>query len=344
TELYTPTRRSCDLVFRCDRDPLPRFLRSVGPEVAVARPPGEARRQLRDRLPLTERGREPRRLASHRRDGPPEVRVRAGAGTVPLRSGEGEAVARRGRVPERLRRRGFLSLSPVFLDGGGGCHQSRGGGHQDEDPHDGARGVPEGVAVEEAEGGLFLRPRAVRQRGLADGRVRADRRIVRARRRSRRRDALQAAGAGDGPEEARGDAPPDPAAPPRPGAVRPDLGIYLAERDRAARGGPGLDEDRPVPLVGALRGRDAQEVARSGRRPRRRFERRRGRSAERVAQLARENLDGSTRAAGELQLPLAFRLEAPVAQPLAPGLDRLADRVEIERIAPELAGARPDPR
>ncbi len=99
------------------------------------------------------------------------------------------------------------------------------------------------------------------KRGLADGRVRADRRIVRARRRSRRRGALQAAGAGDGPEEARGDAPPDPAAPPRAGAVRPDLGIYLAERDRAARGGPGLDEDRPVPLVGALRGRDAQEVA-----------------------------------------------------------------------------------
>src|SRR5206468_1194473 len=108
----------------------------------------------------------------------------------------------------------------------------------------------------------------VRQRGLADGRVRADRRIVRARRRSRRRGALPAAGAGDGPEEARGDASPDPAAPPRAGAVRPDLGIYLAERDRAARGGPGPDEDRPVSLVGALRGRDAQEVARSGRRPR----------------------------------------------------------------------------
>src|SRR5262249_5356672 len=58
-----------------------------------------------------------------------------------------------------------------------------------------------------------------------------------------------------------------------------------------------------------------------------------------VAQLAREDLDGPARAAGELQLPLALGLEAPVAQPLAPGLDRLADRVQIERIAAQLAGA-----
>src|SRR3989449_10901680 len=56
--------------------------------------------------------------------------------------------------------------------------------------------------------------------------------------------------------------------------------------------------------------------------------------------LFRSDLDGPARAAGELQLPLALGLEAPVAQPLAPGLDRLANRVEVERIAAQLAGAR----
>src|SRR2546422_1150865 len=58
--------------------------------------------------------------------------------------------------------------------------------------------------------------------------------------------------------------------------------------------------------------------------------------------LAREALDGPARAAGELQLPLALGLEAPVAQPLAPRLDRLADRVEVEWVAAQLAGARHD--
>src|SRR5262249_61353001 len=59
-----------------------------------------------------------------------------------------------------------------------------------------------------------------------------------------------------------------------------------------------------------------------------------------VAQLAREDLDSPARAAGELQLPLALGLEAPVAQPLGPRLDRLADRVQIERIATQLASPR----
>src|SRR5436309_1557304 len=61
--------------------------------------------------------------------------------------------------------------------------------------------------------------------------------------------------------------------------------------------------------------------------------------SERFAQLAREDLDRPARAAGELQLPLALGLEPPVAEPLAPGLDRLADRVEVERVPPELACA-----
>src|SRR5438046_6746760 len=61
--------------------------------------------------------------------------------------------------------------------------------------------------------------------------------------------------------------------------------------------------------------------------------------SERFAQLAREDLDRAARAAGELQLPLALGLEPTVAEPLGPGLDRLADRVEVERVTPELARA-----
>ena len=109
------------------------------------------------------------------------------------------------------------------------------------------------------KGDLRLHPRDLRQRRLTDGRVRAERRIVLARRRSRHRRPLQAAGAGDGPQEARGDAQSDPAAAPRARAVRPDVGIHLAQRDRAARGQRVPLEDRPVSLVGAARGRDAQK-------------------------------------------------------------------------------------
>src|SRR4030095_11748220 len=60
----------------------------------------------------------------------------------------------------------------------------------------------------------------------------------------------------------------------------------------------------------------------------------------RVRHAAREDPDGPARAAGELQLPLALGLEAPVAQPLAPGLDRLANRVEVERVRAPLARPR----
>ena len=131
--------------------------------------------------------------------------------------------------------------------------------HQDPDDHDGARGLPECLAHEEAQGDLRLHPRGLRQRRVTDGRVRAERRILRARRRSRHRRAVQAAGARDGSEEARGDARPDPAAAPRARALRPDVGVHLAQRDRAARRGRGPAEDRPVPLVGAARGRDAHD-------------------------------------------------------------------------------------
>src|SRR5437867_2060081 len=62
--------------------------------------------------------------------------------------------------------------------------------------------------------------------------------------------------------------------------------------------------------------------------------------AQGVAQFAREHFHRAARAAGELQLPLTFGLEAPIAQPLAPRLDGFADAIEIERLALELLGTR----
>src|SRR3989442_1726023 len=52
--------------------------------------------------------------------------------------------------------------------------------------------------------------------------------------------------------------------------------------------------------------------------------------------------NGAWAPAGVLLLPLAFGLEPPIAQALAPGLDGLADRVKIEGVPAELARPRHD--
>ena len=70
--------------------------------------------------------------------------------------------------------------------------------------------------------------------------------------------------------------------------------------------------------------------ARGGLPPRRGLEPRLG--PERLAQLAGQGLHGAAGAARELGLPLALGLEAAVAQAVAPGLDRVADGVEVEGV------------
>src|SRR5262249_38811073 len=92
----------------------------------------------------------------------------------------------------------------------------------------------------------------------------ARRRGLRLRQLPRHRGALRPAVEGDRPEEARGDAPQDPARAVRAGAVRADLRLRLAERRGPARGRPGADADRPVPVVGPARGRQAQEELTAG--------------------------------------------------------------------------------
>ncbi len=74
-----------------------------------------------------------------------------------------------------------------------------------------------------------------------------------------RRGALQAAGAGNRQEEARGAAAPDPADPLRACAICPDLRLHLAERGRAEGGRPRPHADQPLPVVGAARRGPSQE-------------------------------------------------------------------------------------
>ena len=102
--------------------------------------------------------------------------------------------------------------------------------------------------------------RHARQCRHAHGAIRAQRGPVRLRRLARRRCAVEAAGARDGQEEARGPAAADPADRLRPRALRRALGLRLAERRRATGGRAGVPADRPVSVVRAVRGAAAQEV------------------------------------------------------------------------------------
>src|SRR5207237_1582518 len=73
-------------------------------------------------------------------------------------------------------------------------------------------------------------------------------------------DALRETAAGDGPQEARGAAAPDPAHPGRSRDLRADLGERLHPRLRAARGGSGAHADPRLPLLRAARRPPAQAV------------------------------------------------------------------------------------
>ena len=126
---------------------------------------------------------------------------------------------------------------PYFSMGEAVADQSRRRRHQDADPHDGARGLPERVAVEEAEGRLCLHPRALRQRGLTDGPVRAERRTF-SRGADPDVDALFKQQARETDRKKR-EAMLHQIQQLLHERVRfgPDLGVHLAERDRPARRG-----------------------------------------------------------------------------------------------------------
>ena len=84
-----------------------------------------------------------------------------------LRSGEGQAAPRRGRLSQRLRRRRLLSVAALLLDGRGPRRLSADRRHPHQDAHDGARGHVDGVAREEAQERHRGHHRRRRQRGHA---------------------------------------------------------------------------------------------------------------------------------------------------------------------------------
>ena len=125
------------------------------------------------------------------------LRVRAAHRALPVRSGEGKATARRGRLPERVRRRRAASAAAVLLAGRGDRRLSPGGRHPAQDADHGARRLHGLDPVEEGQGPVRLLHSALRQRGLAPVRGHPQRRVVGVRGLSRHRRALQAAGRGD---------------------------------------------------------------------------------------------------------------------------------------------------
>src|SRR5262249_11540336 len=142
---------------------------------------------------------------------PPGLRVRVDRPPLPVRSRQGAAVARRGRVRWRLRRRRVLLRRVLY-------ERRRGRGLLLEDGRDPdaataarAGGLLRAVPVEEAPERDPGRERRVWQRGHADRGVRGRWRRVRLRELSRHRRAIPGAGGGDGPEETRGDPREDPA-------------------------------------------------------------------------------------------------------------------------------------
>ena len=166
---------------------------------------------------------------------PRELRVLLAAAATGLRSGQGEAAAGRGRIPQRLRRRRIL-LRRVLLE------RRRGDGQQLREVGIRARLRPlERAAFFKAYGDKKLqehhleRQRRLRQRRDAAGGLRRQGRHLRLRQLPRHRRAVPAAGRRARPQEARGDPAQDAAARARAGDVRADLAAGLHQRRRAAR-------------------------------------------------------------------------------------------------------------
>src|SRR5207249_6170058 len=87
--------------------------RTVGSEIAVARPPRAAGRESRHRPQGDQPGRDPRLLAPDGLDRPAHLPVRDHRRATGLRSGAGQEAAGRGGLSQWLRRRRVLSLPAV---------------------------------------------------------------------------------------------------------------------------------------------------------------------------------------------------------------------------------------
>ena len=109
------------------------------PEIAVGRRARASGGQPRHRPAGAEPRRDPRLLEADRLAHPPRAGVLALLRAGSLRSGEGQATARRGRLPQRLRRRRPVPVAAVLLDGRGAGVLSAERRHPDQAADHGAR-------------------------------------------------------------------------------------------------------------------------------------------------------------------------------------------------------------
>src|SRR5207245_1576979 len=222
-------------------------------EICLARATRAAGREPRDRQPVGERGRDPRLLAADRQYRPAELRVRAALRSTALRPEAGEAAPRRGRLSGRLRRGRLPPLPALLLDGRGAGRLSPGRRDPDADQDDGARGLPDRVAGEDAARGPARDHGRVGQRGHAAGGVRDEDRHLRLRGPPGGRGPLPPPGAGARPEKAGGAAASDPEGRPRPRVARTDLPAGVSLRYRPARRGVGDGVDARLRVLRAVR-------------------------------------------------------------------------------------------
>ena len=125
---------------------LPRSARAVGSEIAVARPARAAGRQPCPRPQRPQSGRDPRALAPDWGSHSTGPGLLTGLRAAGLRSRSGQEAPGRGRLSQRLRRRGPDPVSSVLLAGRGHRQLSPDGRHPDASAHDGARRLPHRVA------------------------------------------------------------------------------------------------------------------------------------------------------------------------------------------------------
>src|SRR5205809_812075 len=165
----------------------------------------------------------------------------------------GEGAPRRGRLSGRFRRGRLPPLPALLLDGRGAGRLSPGRRDPDADQDDGARGLPDRVAGEDAARGPARDHGRVGQRGHAAGGVRDEDRHLRLRGPPGGRGPLPPPGAGARPEKAGGAAASDPEGRPRPRVARTDLPAGVSLRYRPARRGVGDGVDARLRVLRAVR-------------------------------------------------------------------------------------------
>ncbi len=242
---------------------VPRLLRHVGSEVPVGRSPRAPRRQLRHRPQGHQRRRDGRRLSPTGNVVPKSFEFALPLEPTPYDPAKAKQLLAEAGYPNGFDAGDLYPWPPYFSTGEAVTSYLAAVGIKTRVRTMERAAFYSALGHEEAQGALRLRQRRLRQCRVATVGDGAERRRLCLWQLAGRGGPLQAAGAGDRPEEARRAAPPDPADPLRARAVRAHLRLHLAERGRAAGGGPRAHADQSVPVVGAARRGAPQEEVRS---------------------------------------------------------------------------------